>query len=143
MDMQRQQTSPNATSPWQVLQDSLKEFAAGDLEGSLAYWADDAFVKLIGVPPGELDAYHGIEQLRAWLKGLSAIHFEIREELIEVEGDTLTVRALSWSDQTRQLGVAPLEATEVYVIKNGKIVGLTWTITAESLAKLQAALSGS
>ncbi len=143
MDMQRQQTSPNATSPWQVLQDSLKKFAAGDVEGSLAYWTDDAVVKLIGVPPGEPDTYQGKEQVRAWLKGLSAIHFEIQEELIEVEGDTLTVRALSWSDQTRQLGVAPLEATEVYVVKNGKIVSLRWTITAESLAKLQAALSRS
>jgi ketosteroid isomerase-like protein len=47
--------SPNATSSWQVLQDSLKKFTAGDLEGSLADWADDAVVKLIGVLPGEPD----------------------------------------------------------------------------------------
>jgi hypothetical protein len=68
------------------------------------------------------------------LKSLSAIHFEIQEELIKVEGDTLTVRALSWSDQTRQLGVAPLEGTEVYIVKNGKIASLTWTISPESQA---------
>jgi ketosteroid isomerase-like protein len=133
--------SPNATSSWQVLKDSLKKFAAGDLEGSLAHWADDAVVKLIGVLPGEPDTYQGKEQLRAWLKDLSAIHFEIQEELIEVEGDMLTVGALNWSDQTRQLGVAPLEGTEVYVVKNDKITSMTWTITSESQTKLQAALS--
>jgi ketosteroid isomerase-like protein len=109
MNMKGLEPSPNATSSWQVLQDSLKKFAAGDLEGSLAHWADDAVVKLIGVLPGEPDTYQGKGQLRTWLKSLSAIHFEIQEELIKVEGDTLTVRALSWSDQTRQLGVAPLK----------------------------------
>jgi hypothetical protein len=37
--------------------------------------------------------------------------------------------------------VTPLEATEVYVIKNGKIASETWTLSLESLDKLQAALA--
>lgn len=141
--MEGEEARLSATSSWEVVQDSLKPFHAGNHEAALAYWADDAVVRLIGVPPGEPDSYAGKDELRTWLESLSAIHFEIQEELIEVEGDTVTVRALSWSDPTRQLDVAPLEATEVYVVKNGKITSLTWTITSESLARLQAALSRS
>ncbi len=141
--MEGEEARLRARSHWEVVQDSLKPFKAGDHEAALAYWADDAVVRLIGVPPGEPDSYAGKDGLRTWLESLSAIHFEIQEELIEEEGDTLTVRALSWSDPTRQLSVAPLEATEVYVVKNGKITSLTWTITSESLARLQAALSRS
>ena len=133
--------SPGATSPWEILQDSLKPFRAADLEGALAYWADDAVVKLIGPPPGQPDTYAGKQQLRGWFGSLFAEHFEIQEELIQAEGDTLTVKALTWSDPTRHLGIAPLEATEVYVFKNGKIASLTWTISPESHAKLQAAMS--
>ena len=141
--MESKEAHLSATSSWDVVQDSLKPFNAGNHEAALAYWADDAVVRLIGVPPDQPDTYEGKEQLRGWLESLSAIHFEIQEELIKEEGDTVTVRALSWSDPTRQLGVAPLEATEVYVVKNGKITSLTWTITSESLARLQAALSRS
>jgi len=98
-------------------------------------------VKLIGSPPGQPDTYAGKQQLRGWFGSLFAEHFEIQEELIQAEGDTLTVKALTWSDPTRNLGIAPLEATEVYVFKNGKIASLTWTISPESQAKLQAAMS--
>ncbi len=133
--------TPGATSAWEVVQDSMKPFSAADLDGALAYWADDARVKLIGVPPGEPDTYEGKQQLRVWFESLFAEHFEIQEELIEAEGDILTVKALSWSDPTRHLGVAPLEATEVYVFKNGKIASLTWMISPASQSKLQAAMS--
>ncbi len=64
-------------------------------------------------------------------------------ETIPTEEDTfeytLTVKALSWSDLTRRLGVAPLVATDVYVFRDGKIASMTWTITPESLARLTAA----
>lgn len=139
--MKTLEPSPSATSPWEVLQDSLKPFNAGDLDGSLAYWTDDAVVKLIGAPPGQPDTMRGKAELRAWVESLFAAHFEIQEELIKEEGDTLTVKALTWMDPTRQLGVAPLEGMEVYVVRNGKIASLTWTISPESQAKLQAALS--
>ncbi len=133
--------SGSATSRWKVLQDSLKAFQVGDLDGSLAYWTDDAVVKLIGAPPGQPDTLRGKAAVRAWFESLLPMHFEIKEELIKEEGDTVTVKALTWMDPTRQLGIAPLEATEVYVLKNGKIAQMTWTITPESQAKLQAAMS--
>ncbi len=129
--------------PAGVVQASTKLFNSGDHEGSLGYWADDAVVKLIGVPPGQPDTFNGKEQIRAWYKSLAEIHFQIQEDLIKADGDTLTFKAVSSSDQLRQLGVASLTATEVYVVKNGKIASLTWTISPESAAKLQAAIAAS
>ncbi len=130
-------------SPWETVSASLQAFNTGELEASLAYYAKDVVVKLNGVPPGEPDTHNGIEEARVWLQGLLEEHFEIREELIEADGDTVKVKALSWSDLTRQLDVAPLEATEVYIVKNGEIASLAWTISPDSAAKLQAALSRS
>jgi len=129
------------TDPAAVVQASVKEFKMGNLEASLAYYADDAVVKLIGVPPGQPDTYKGREQIRAWWKELVAAHFDIQVDVLRVDGDTVTTKTQTWMDQTRQLGVAPLVATEVYVVKNGKITSETWTITPESAAKLQAAIA--
>jgi ketosteroid isomerase-like protein len=129
-----------ARSAWDTVVASTQAFNAGDIEASLAYFSEDVAVKLNGAPPGEPDAYHGKAEARAWLQRLRTQHFEIREELMAAEGNTLRVRALSWSDATRLLGVAPLEATEVYVVQDGKIAHLTWTISPESAARLQAAL---
>ena len=44
-------------------------------------------------------------------------------------------------DPTRALGVAPLVGMEEYTVQDGKITAYTWTITDESLAKLQAAMA--
>ncbi len=138
--MGTQTPSARASASWQMLQASLKPFSAGDVEGSLAYYADDAVVKLIGAPPGQPDTMRGKPEIRAWFESLRAAHFEIKEELLKEEGNTLTVRALTWMDATRQLGIAPLEGTEIYIIKNGKIASLTWTISPESQEKAQAAM---
>ncbi len=126
---------------WEMLVAGLRAFHAGDLDEALANFADEVVVKLIGGLPGDPDTYKGKAEVRAWFQGLLEQHFEIREELIEAEGQTLRVKAWSWSDGTRLLGVAPLEATEVYVFQNGKIASMTWAIAPESEAKLHAALA--
>jgi len=58
---------------------------------------------------------------------------------LKVEGDTVTTKSQTWADPTRDLGVAPLEATLVYTVQDDKIKGWTWTLSDKSLAKLQAA----
>ncbi len=125
---------------WDRLVASLLAYHTGDLDAALVDWAEGATVSLVGAPPGEPDLYAGKEQIRAWMKALHTEHFEIQEELVREDGDTLTVKALSWSDWTRQLGVAPLVATEVYVFADGKVKSLTWTIDPESQARLMAAI---
>lgn len=141
MDLKASDEMVPLRSAWETVAASLKPLREGDLDTCVAFFAQHVVVKLNGAPPGQPDSFKGREEVRAWLQGLLEQHFEIQEELIEAVGDTLRVRALTWIDATRQLGVAPLEATEVYVLKDGLIASLTWTITPESAAKLHAALA--
>jgi LPXTG-motif cell wall-anchored protein len=112
----------------------------GVYEGHLALRADDGTFQLEGLPSGP-ETYKGKEQLRSEFEDEIANHIEIQVEVLKVEGDTVTTRTTTWHDFTRQIGVAPLEATEVYVIENGQIASATWTLSPESLAKVQAALA--
>ena len=129
-----------ALSPAQVIIESARLINAGDIEASLTYFADDAVYQLVGLPPNLPDTYAGKEQLRAWCTELAADHFEIQINVVSEEGNVVTSRTLTWNDMTRNLGIAPLVATEVYVIEGGKIKRATWTLSPESQAKMQAAM---
>lgn len=128
-------------SPTQVVTESAQVLSASGVEASLAYFADDAVYELVGLAPNLPGTYTGKGQLRAWMNELLADHFELQAEVIKEEGDTVTTKTLTWSDMTRKLGVAPLVATEVYLVKAGKIAHVTWTITPESQAKFMRAVS--
>lgn len=115
---------------------------AGDVNAAMALFTADAVVKLVpALPPGSPDTFTGAEEIRAWFEELVAMNFEIGIEVLQVEGDTVTTRTSTWVDATREMGVAPLVATEVYTVQDGKIKGFTWTISDESLAKVQAAMA--
>ena len=123
-----------------VVTGAAEKLNAGDLEESLAYYADDAVFYAFGLPT-VAEVYRGKDQIRALLAENVASHFKMEVEIRTVVGDVVNTRTTSWHDFTRQLGVAPLEATEIYVIEDGKIAIEAWTIAAESLAKLQTALA--
>lgn len=121
--------------------DMAERFNAGDLDGALTYWAEDARVYFYGLPPSGTEIYTGKQQIRPVFEENVAGHFKWEIEILAVSGDVVTARAKTWHDFTRQLGVAPVEAAEVYVIRDGKIAAYTWTITEESLARLKPALA--
>lgn len=62
-------------------------------------------------------------------------------EILEVEGDTVTLKSRYWDDDIRALGMAYLEAIEVTTVQGGKIVADTYTVTEESMAEFQAAMA--
>ena len=126
------------TDPVSVVITSVDTCSAGDVDASLATFADDAVVNI--VMPGAPETYTGREEILAWLESLTAQHREGEVEILQVEGDTVTTRLTSSQDPTRALGVAPLVGTDVYVVQEGKITSYTWTPTQETAAKLQAAL---
>ena len=128
-------------SPAQVVTESAQVLSSSGVDASLAYFSDDAVYKLVGLPPGQPDTFAGKEQLRAWMKELMADHFELEVRVVKADDDTVTTETLTWSDMTRNLGVVPLVATEVYVVKDGKIASATWTLTPESQAKFMKAVS--
>jgi len=133
------QQQPN---PEEMLADMESALDAGDVDATMALFADDAVVKLVpALPPGSPDTYSGAEEIRGWFDELMAGNFEIDVEVLDVDGDTVTTRTSTWMDATREMGVAPLVATETYTIRDGKIRGFTWAISDESLAKIQAAMA--
>jgi hypothetical protein len=133
------QAQPNPEEMLAAMADALN---AGDVDTAMALFTDDAVVKIApALPPGSPDTYTGAEEIRAWFEELVAMNFEMRVEVLEVAGDIVTTRTSTWVDSTRQMGVAPLVATEVYTVQDGKIKGFTWTLSDESLAEVQAAMA--
>ena len=135
--------SPTATTVpiSAIVMGAAEQLNAGDLEGSLAYWDDDAIFYIFGLPPTGTEIYQGKEQIRTVLEENVASHFKEEIEINSVMGDVVRARTTTWHDFTREIGVAPLEAIEVYVVEDGKIQSLTWYISRESLAKLKPALA--
>jgi ketosteroid isomerase-like protein len=111
------------------------------LDAALAWYADDAVVTLIGLPPDQPNTFRGKAQIRAWLEELAAHDFNLKLEACQVSDDTVTTLTRTWMDWSRKAGIAPIIATEVYVIHDGNIVSETWTISTESQARI-AAISG-
>jgi hypothetical protein len=135
------QATPTANLPSATVMGMVERMNAGDLEGALAYWADDAVVYFFGLPPTGTEIYRGKEQFRPVFEENVSSHLQWEVDISSVVGDEVNARAKTWHDFTRQLGVAPLEATEVYLIKDGKIVTYAWTLTEDSLARLKPALA--
>jgi len=113
---------------------------AGDVESTLAYWADDAIVQLIGVLADIQVSYNGKQQVRSWLEDLVVHHVQIEVKVIRVQGNTVIARRQTWSDLTGQPDAIPLVTTEVYVVKDGKIISLTSTVSPASRLRFQVAL---
>jgi hypothetical protein len=121
--------------PAQVVTDHLVPFKAGDLDAAQAYFADDAVYHLEFMD----ETYTGADEIRAWWEGLQEQNFDIEVEVGNVDGNKVTTHTKTWMDFTRELGIAPLEATEVYIVENGKITSGTWTPTEETIDKLMTA----
>jgi hypothetical protein len=125
------------TDPESVVDALFEAFNAGDVDAIAAFYADDAVIRF----PDENETLTSAEEIRALIEELAAMNFAIEATSIQVEGDTVTVAIRTWADPTRALGIAPLEATDVYIVKDGKIASQTSTYTEESLAKLMTALA--
>jgi len=110
---------------------------AGDVDAAMVLFTDDAVVNLAFVD----ETYTGAEEIRAWFEELVAANFEIQIEVLQVDGDTVTTKTTTWIDFTREMGIAPLVATEVYALQDGKITGFTWTPTDETVGKIQTVLA--
>jgi ketosteroid isomerase-like protein len=132
---------PNSPTASEIVQDMITRMNAGDVEGSLAYFADDAAAYIIGLPPTGMEVYAGKEQIRALWQDSVDNHFQWETEITSVEGNIVYVQAKTWHDFTRQLEVAPLEYIDVYEVKDGKITTYGTTITADALARFMPAFA--
>jgi hypothetical protein len=123
------------TDPVAVVNAMYEAFNAGELDAFLALYTDDAVIDI--VPFG---THTGQEEIRAWAEGLMALNAEMKLELLQVDGNTVTVKSWYEDDDWRALGIV-LEATEELSVQDGKITADIWTTTEESLAEVQAAMA--
>lgn len=135
-------TDPPASKPQtnsEIVQDMITRMNAGDIEGSLAYFADDAVAYIIGLPPTGMEVYAGKEQIRALWQDSVDNNFQWETEIASDNGDIVMVQAKTWHDFTRQLEVAPLEYVDVYEVIDGKITTYGTILTPDSLARFMPA----
>jgi limonene-1,2-epoxide hydrolase len=123
------------TDPAAVVTAAYEAWNAGDVDAYVALMADDAVVDM-----PSFGTHTGLEEIRAWMEGLLPLNPQMEFEILQVEGDAVTLKSWYTDDDFRALGIV-LEATEVIVVQDGKITSDTWTVTDESMAELQAAMA--
>jgi hypothetical protein len=133
--------APTPSSLAAVVMGAAERCNAGDLEGLMAYWADDAVFYMFGMPPTGSEVAKGREQIRAVFEENIANHSRWEIEIETVIDGIVNTRSKNWHDFTRQIGVAPLEASGVFVIRDGKIATHAWILTEDSAARLKTALA--
>lgn len=120
-----------------VATDAADAFINSGVDATLQYYADDATFQTVMF--GETTTYRGKAEIRNLMQSLVEQNFKLVLEPQKVEGDTITFKALSWSDDMNALGVTPLLATQVDVIRGGKVQSIVWTLSILSEAKIQRA----
>lgn len=133
------QPTPTVNPNAEIVLNMVERLNAGDVDGSLAYFADDALSYFIGIPPTGIEYYSGAEALRPLWEYCVEDHFEWEIEVTSVAGDLVFAEAKTWLDFTRGLGVAPNEFTEVYQVKDGKITSYGSTMTEATLSRFKPA----
>jgi ketosteroid isomerase-like protein len=133
--------SPTPNPNIDVMLQMVERLNAGDVEGSLVYFADDAMVYLMGFPPTGIEIYAGKDQIRQLWQDSVDNHFRWEVNVNSARGDIINVAAQTWHDFTQQLGVAPLAYEDVYEFKNGKIITYGSWLTEPSLAKFRPAFA--
>jgi hypothetical protein len=133
--------TPQSKLNTEIVLKMVADLNSGDVDGSLAYFADGAMGYLIGFPPTGIEVYKGKEQIGLLWQDSVNNHFKWEVNVTSAVGDIVNIHAKTWHDFTRQLGVAPLEYTDVYELKDGKIVTYGSWLTEESLARFKPAFA--
>jgi len=128
---------PNA----KVVLDMVARLNADDVDGSLAYFAEDAMSYFMGMPPTGMEFYRGGEALRPMWEFCVSDNFEWKVDITRVDRNIVYANAQTWLDFTRQLGVAPNDFIDIYEIQDGKIVTYGSMMTEEALVDFKPALN--
>ena len=119
----------------------VERLNAGDVEGSMAYFADNAMGYIIGLPSTGIEVYKGKAQIGYVWKDSVDNHFEWEVKIDGAYANIVNLKTKTWHDFTRQIGVAPLEWYDVFEIKDGKIITYGSWLTEDSLARVKEAFA--
>jgi hypothetical protein len=119
--------------PVSVLKDYDAAWNAHDVEGVMAFFTDDAVVRLEPAPPDEFGGvYRGKEQIRAGYvePTMAGFHVESRDHQVvgHQEGveESVTWTAMVSGDFLRQMGAEPpVEANAEAVLQGNKLKSFT------------------
>jgi len=122
--------------PVSVINDFDAAWNAHDVEGVVAFFADEAVVRIEPPPPDEFGGvYTGKEQIRAGFiePMMPGFHVESRDHQVaghqEGVGDRVIWASTLSSDLFRQMGAEPpIEATTEAVLEGDKINSFTATL---------------
>ena len=113
---------------------------AGDVEATLALYTEDGEFSVEPPPPDRVGLYKGQDELRDWYEWLTPQNQVVHSEILDIDGDTVTVREVYTDETLQSMGLDEAYFDVVYVLRDGKIASHAATFTPESLAELEAAL---
>jgi ketosteroid isomerase-like protein len=109
----------------ELVRDSLKASADGDLDATAEFWDADINWRAIEGAPDDVGEMHGPERLRRYLGELLEIFDNVTivpEELLDV-GDDRVVAVLRLAGRAKLSGLeTELRFAVVYTLRDGKIV---------------------
>lgn len=112
---------------------------AHDLEGVLSYFTEDSVVRFVPPPP-DGGVYTGLAQIRGFVQThLPGFHVEARNH--RISGEKVTWDATASADSFRQMGLDQADGTAEAIIQDGKVKSFTYTLSPETVARLQAAMA--
>ena len=109
---------------------------AHDVDAALAFFASDAVVQFPNQPPPNV--FRGTQEIRTWLEADADQHSQVTTSNVQVTGDRITWDASVVVDDVRPLGIS-LDGSAEAIIQGGKITSFVFTLSEDTLAKLQAA----
>ena len=117
---------------------------AHDEDGVLGFFTENAILKVEPPLPGEPEAYVGEEQIRGFVRThLPGFHVESRDHQVaghqEEVGDRLIWESTVSSNSFRNQGIDSVEGTVEAILEGSKIKAFTFTLSQETLAKMQRA----
>ena len=125
-----------------VVLNMVERVNAEDYAGAAEFVAEDMMAYFIGLPPTGMEIYRGKAQFQTFLEecctGANFV-WEVTPNS-RVEDGVVTAMSKTWMDFTRELGVAPNNWYEIFVVEDGKITQYVSWITQESLAKFKPVL---
>lgn len=135
------QPSPTENPNTAIVLDMVAKLNTGDVEGSLACFAEDARTYFVGMPPTGMEFYDSREALRPTWEFCVNDHFRWEVNVESAEGNVIVAHSKTWLDFTTQLGVAPNDFLEVFVVEDGKIILYSSTMTEQALTEFRPALA--
>ena len=125
-----------------IVLNMIERANAEDYAGAAELVADDMMAYFIGMPPTGMEIYRGKDQFQTFLvECCTGANFEWEVIPERIEDGVVYAESKTWMDFTRQLGVAPNNWHEIFVVEDGKITLYVSMITEEALANFKPALA--